>query len=137
MLAKCGNWLRHGIGRLHRDLKTGGDMQPLGSFRSRNGKGSRLWYLRLGILATLIVFAPFVGVLSAPQQGSPAVPMAKPEQVGFSAELPQKIHDAVKKHIDAGDTPGVIVLVARNGKVVYWEAQGVVDEKMPTPLAKD
>ena len=112
-------------------------MEFLGSFGSRNAKGTGFSRLRLGILATLIVFVPFVGVQSAPQQGSPAVPMAKPEQVGFSAELPQKIHDVVKKHIDAGDTPGVIVLVARNGKVVYWEAQGVVDEKMPTPLAKD
>ena len=99
-------------------------------------------------LVSRILQAAFVGVLlvaavlSLPSRATCApqvesLPMSKPQAVGFSKDLSQKIRDAVQAHIDKGDTPGAIVLVARNGRIAYWDAQGVVDAKTKMPLEKD
>jgi CubicO group peptidase (beta-lactamase class C family) len=68
--------------------------------------------------------AALVGVsLSAPAQTA----LTKPEDVGLASARLALIHDAVRLQIDAGQIPGAIVLVARDGKVVYFEAQGVTN----------
>jgi CubicO group peptidase (beta-lactamase class C family) len=51
--------------------------------------------------------------------------LTKPEDVGLSSTKLALIRDALKLQIDAGQIPGAIVLVARDGKVVHFEAQGV------------
>jgi succinate dehydrogenase/fumarate reductase flavoprotein subunit len=51
--------------------------------------------------------------------------LAKPEDVDLSSARLALIHDALKVQVDAGQIPGAIVLVARDGKVVHFEAQGV------------
>jgi CubicO group peptidase (beta-lactamase class C family) len=51
--------------------------------------------------------------------------LTKPEDVGLSSAKLALIRDAVKMQIDAGQIPGAIVLVARDGKVVHLDAQGV------------
>src|SRR5262245_54924819 len=59
------------------------------------------------------------------QKASAALPMAKPEDVGFSSERLQRIHEAMQRHIDAGEIAGVVTLVSKNGKIVYYEAHGL------------
>jgi hypothetical protein len=51
--------------------------------------------------------------------------LVKPEDVGMSSAKLARLHDALKLHIDAGQIPGGIVLVAREGKLVHFEAQGM------------
>ena len=58
--------------------------------------------------------------------------LARPEEVGLSSARLALIHDAVKVQVDAGQIPGAIVLVARDGKVVHLEAQGFTG-----PMSKD
>ncbi|MGZ4819629.1 MAG: serine hydrolase domain-containing protein, partial [Terriglobales bacterium] len=60
--------------------------------------------------------------------------LTKPEDVGLSSARLALIHDAVKIQIDAGQIPGAIVLVARDGKVVHFEAQGVAHPGSAMPL---
>ena len=50
------------------------------------------------------------------------LPHAHPESVGVSGERLNKIHDIVREHIDDGRLQGAVVVVARRGKVVYFEA---------------
>ena len=59
-------------------------------------------------------------------------PLTKPEDVGLSSAKLALIRDALKIQIDAGQIPGAIVLVARDGKVVHFEAQGVTN-----PMSKE
>jgi len=66
-----------------------------------------------------------------------SVPMSKAEDVGFSSERLQRIHAAMQRHIDAGEIAGVITLVARNGKVVYFDPQGWADLETKRPMQKD
>jgi CubicO group peptidase (beta-lactamase class C family) len=66
------------------------------------------------------------------------VPTApKPEEVGFSSERLQRVHDAVQRHIDAKALAGVVTLVARRGRVAHFEAQGLMDIESKKPMPKD
>ncbi|HYR90023.1 MAG TPA: serine hydrolase domain-containing protein [Terriglobia bacterium] len=75
-------------------------------------------------------------LLALPLVGA-ALPEAKPEEVGFSADRLQRIHLMLQRRIDAGDISGAVTLVARNGRVAYFETQGLMDIETKKPMAKD
>lgn len=81
-----------------------------------------------------------VGVLSlAVTQsawGEP-LPTAAPEEVGLSSERLAQIGDMLQKGVDEGEIPGAVVLVARQGKIAYFEAVGMRDTTSSAPLEKD
>jgi CubicO group peptidase (beta-lactamase class C family) len=62
---------------------------------------------------------------------------AKPEDVGLSADRLQRIHEAMARHIPAGDIAGGVTLVARKGRLVHLEAHGVMDLESRKPMPKD
>jgi CubicO group peptidase (beta-lactamase class C family) len=68
---------------------------------------------------------------------SPLLSEATPESVGVSAErlarIDQMCADAVKK----GDLPGIVALIARNGKIVQWKAYGMADNQAGRALKRD
>jgi CubicO group peptidase (beta-lactamase class C family) len=65
------------------------------------------------------------------------LPTAKPEQVGMSSERLARLGPALKKQIANDRFPGAVVLVARKGKVVYFEAVGQRDPATGAPMTKD
>ncbi len=65
------------------------------------------------------------------------VPIDKPENVGMSSERLSRIHDAVQRHVDAGEIPGAVTLVARRGRLVHFEAHGLMDIESKRPMQKD
>jgi CubicO group peptidase (beta-lactamase class C family) len=89
--------------------------------------------LRLfGVLVALLAAT----ALSARTAGS--VPnVSKAEDVGFSTERLQRVHEAVARHIEAKDVSGAVTLVARRGKIVEFEAQGLADIESKKPMMKD
>jgi CubicO group peptidase (beta-lactamase class C family) len=62
---------------------------------------------------------------------------AKPEDVGISSQRLQRIHELIQRNIDAGSFSGAVTLVARNGKIAHFEAQGLMDLETKKPMAKD
>ena len=66
-----------------------------------------------------------------------ATPTAKPEDVGFSSERLHRINDLVQRHITAGSFSGAVTLVARNGRIAHFEAQGLMDIESRKPMQKD
>lgn len=52
------------------------------------------------------------------------LPQAAPEEVGMSAERLQRIGPIMQGYVDRGELAGTVTLVARKGKVVYYEANG-------------
>jgi CubicO group peptidase (beta-lactamase class C family) len=65
------------------------------------------------------------------------VPAGKPEDVGMSSERLARIHQAIQRHIDAGEISGAVTLVARRGRVVHLEAHGLMDLESKRPMEKD
>lgn len=90
---------------------------------------TRLRRLTHGVLAVL-------SLLTVPLLAG-QVPTAQPEDVGFSSERLPRIHEAIQRHIDAGDVTGAVTLVARRGHIAHFEAHGVMDIESNTPMRKD
>lgn len=68
---------------------------------------------------------------------SQALPTATPEQVGLSSSRLARVTEAVKGEIAKGRYPGAVALVARRGKVAYFEALGQRDPQAGAPMTKD
>jgi CubicO group peptidase (beta-lactamase class C family) len=82
---------------------------------------------------------------SASKQASrlqtPPLPFAKPETLGLSPVRLQRMRDALQREIDKGTTPGVVSMIARHGKIGWFEAQGRLDGRQgpaaSPPMARD
>lgn len=53
-----------------------------------------------------------------------SLPMATPESVGMSSERLERVTELLQRYIDNDLVAGTVSLVARQGKVVHYEAQG-------------
>jgi CubicO group peptidase (beta-lactamase class C family) len=71
------------------------------------------------------------------QLAAASLPVAKPEEVGMSSERLQRIHQMVMRHVEAGDISGAVTIVARRGRVVHFEAHGLMDIEAKKPMTKD
>jgi CubicO group peptidase (beta-lactamase class C family) len=65
----------------------------------------------------------------------PLAPRA--EDVGLSSRRLLRIGDALSADARQGKIPGAVVLVARHGKVAYFEAVGMQDPDNQTPMRRD
>ena len=74
-------------------------------------------------------------LMALPMAGQ--VPAGKPEDAGMSSERMKRIHEAIGRHVDAGEISGAVTLVARNGKVVHLEAHGLMDLESQKAMTTD
>jgi CubicO group peptidase (beta-lactamase class C family) len=82
----------------------------------------------ISAIATCIAF-------SALAQGLPKA--SQPEDVGFSSERLKRVTDVFQTEVDNGAIPGAVVLIARNGKVAYFEAIGFQNRENKEPMKTD
>jgi CubicO group peptidase (beta-lactamase class C family) len=75
-------------------------------------------------------------LLAAPSNAGD-VPPGKPEDAGMSSLRLRRIHEAIQPHIDAGEISGAVTLVARRGRIVHFEAHGLMDIESKRPMEKD
>ena len=84
-------------------------------------------------LASAVLLAAALAVPSAAGQ----VPTGKPEEAGMSTERLQRIRQAMERHIEAGEISGAVTLVARHGKIVHFQAHGLMDLETNKPMMPD
>ena len=65
------------------------------------------------------------------------LPSAKPESVGMSTERLGRLDAVMHGWVDQGRIAGVVTLVARRGKVVHVDANGMADVEHNEPMTKD
>jgi CubicO group peptidase (beta-lactamase class C family) len=82
-------------------------------------------------------FACVICVLATVPTWAQSVTIAKPEEVGLSAERLQRIGQVFNHEIEQGKLPGAVVLVARKGRVAYFESFGFRDKAAGAPMPKD
>lgn len=70
-------------------------------------------------------------------QNSPPLSEGTPESAGISAERLERIDALCKESVNNGDVPGIVALVARNGKIVLHEAYGMADNEAGRKMKKD
>ena len=65
------------------------------------------------------------------------LPMAKAETVGMSSKRLERINAFIKGYIDRNEIAGAVTLVARKGKIVHFDTQGLRSKEDQTPMEKD
>lgn len=96
----------------------------------------RLALLRHNWIAALVVTVVMLAPTAHPVAAQ-TLTRAKPEDVGMSSERLHRVHDVIQRYIKSGDITGGVTLVARDGHIVYLEAQGVQDLDSKTPMRTD
>ena len=66
-----------------------------------------------------------------------ALPRTKPEAVGLSSERLKRVGQVLQREIDDRKFPGAVALVARKGKIAYFESFGVRDPDGSSPMTND
>ena len=68
---------------------------------------------------------------------SPPLPDAAPEDVGLSTAGLARLGSVMRGEIERGRVPGAVALVARRGRLAYFESYGRRDPRSPDPMARD
>ncbi len=84
--------------------------------------------------ATALLAAASFGFSAVADNG---LPMAEPESVGMSSERLERIGVGMRRLIEDDKIPGTVTLVARRGKVVHFEANGLRDVEAGLPMEHD
>ncbi len=90
--------------------------------------------------AAFAVFTVAVALAGAAvvQAASPdPLPRARPEDVGMSAQRLATLTPVLKSYVDSRQLAGSVALVARRGKLVYYEAFGQQDREARSPMHTD
>ncbi len=65
------------------------------------------------------------------------LPTTIPEDVGLSSQRLNRITEIFNAKVREGEIPGYVALVARNGKIAYFEAHGVQNPNTGKPMSRD
>ena len=65
------------------------------------------------------------------------LPRSRPEAVGLSSERLARVTAVLGAGVENGEIPGYVALVARRGKIVYFEASGDQDPASGRAMARD
>jgi CubicO group peptidase (beta-lactamase class C family) len=80
--------------------------------------------LRSKFMPTVVAAALFC---SAAALAQPLPIASHPEDVGFSSKRLETTHGVLKGDVDAKRLPGAVLLIARNGKIAFYDTAGYQD----------
>ena len=83
-------------------------------------------WLGAGLAAALIHSGP-AGAQTPSMRRSPSLTVTDPRRAGIARERLARIDAMLDDAVKSGSIPGVVALVARHGKIVYWKAFGMAD----------
>jgi hypothetical protein len=73
--------------------------------------------LKRGFFLPLMLAGLLAGVLAGP------LPQAEPREAGLDPERLARVHELVRGQVEEGEHAGAILLIARHGKLVDWQAR--------------
>jgi CubicO group peptidase (beta-lactamase class C family) len=87
------------------------------------------------LVRTIAAFAALAIAIPAAAQGIPKA--QSPEEVGFVAQRLKRLSDRIEEGVKNNELPGAVVLIARNGKIVMFDAYGFRDKEAKAPMKTD
>lgn len=91
--------------------------------------------MKRSILCLLLVAS--LALASYGSGNSKSLKMGTPEEAGLSKERLDRIGQVMQQHIAANRVAGAIGLIARRGKIGYFESWGMMDKETNKPMRKD
>lgn len=85
--------------------------------------------------AVLVSF--FLSLFAPPAISADPLPRAEPESVGLSSERLARIGQVINSQIESGRLPGMVVAIARKGRLAYFEAFGWRDRQAGVRMTTD
>ena len=93
--------------------------------------------MKLPVLYLALIFHFCAVAQTASVKFSPPLAEATPESVAMSSERLARIDDMLRSNVDEGNLPGIVALIARNGKIVFHKAYGMAHNTSGTTMKKD
>jgi CubicO group peptidase (beta-lactamase class C family) len=91
-----------------------------------------------GIVQRAVATTLAIIVVAATNAFGQGLPEAqKPEDVGLSSARLARLTDRMKTGVKTGELPGAVVIVARRGKVAYFETFGLRNPETKAPMTRD
>jgi CubicO group peptidase (beta-lactamase class C family) len=87
------------------------------------------------LVRTIAAVAALAIAIPAAAQGIPKA--QSPEEVGFVAQRLKRLSDRIEEGVKNNELPGAVVLIARNGKIVMFDAYGFRDKEAKAPMKTD
>ena len=82
-----------------------------------------------------ILLVALVGCAGLSSQPLPTAGRA--EDAGFSSKRLETTKGVLKADVESKRLPGAVLLIARNGKIAFYDAEGYQDRAAQTPMKKD
>jgi len=96
------------------------------------------WVRSLGIGVILSISGAGIVLTAPPRRADAPLPLVSPEVVGMSSQRLAHIDEVVQEAIARRELPGAVILVGRQGRIVYWRAFGHrALEPKPLPMTRD
>ncbi len=87
------------------------------------------------LVRTIAAIAALSMALPVAAQGIPKA--QSPEEVGFVSTRLKRLGDRIEEGVKNNELPGAVVLIARNGKIVMFDAYGFRDKEAKAPMKTD
>jgi CubicO group peptidase (beta-lactamase class C family) len=98
----------------------------------------RVSAIHRGLLkATIWIFSALLVASLSPATLAQDLPKTNAEDVGLSSQRLSRLTETFQRDVDAGEIPGAVVLVARNGKIAYEKAFGYQNREDKIPMKSD
>ncbi len=95
--------------------------------------------MKKSILFILFLIFGLTGLIAQTTSAKKSTVLSEsaPESVGISSERLARVDSLCAMAVEKGDLPGIVVLIARNGKIVLWKAYGMADNATEKILKRD
>src|SRR5437660_7312261 len=88
-------------------------------------------------LVRVVILAALVFGIALPVTAQGIQKAQQAEEVGFLATRLKRLSDRISEGVQKGELPGAVVLIARNGKIVMFDAFGFRDREAKAPMTAD
>jgi len=88
-------------------------------------------------IASLVVAVALFGGQAVAQKAPVTLAQGAPQNIGLDPQRLDRLTLAIKRELAEGKLPGMVVAVARRGKIVYSEALGRQDKANNVPMKPD